>query len=328
MLKGYKKSTEGIYTSLELANETFRSDTCGFFWTFCGKNFLLLVDSHSKWLEVEILNNTNTIHTISTLRKWFSQFGVPVQLVSDNGPQFTSDRFREFMKMNGIKYIFASAYHPSSNGGADRFVQTVKKGLKAARIDKGDAEIKLRNFLLGYRSTPSSTTGMMPADIFLGRRIRTRLDLIKPDIAQIMKNYNADIEFSKQTGRQEIRIFETREKVLVRNHFGKPKWLSGTIIAKIADRTYSVNIGHRNVKRHIDHIVRNKGNVILEKNNNDQDPWYIGTEQMDEQDVNIEPRENAAIPAQVQEGNQQCSRKIYPARTRKPVSRYGLLPPD
>ena len=82
----------------------------------------------------------------------------------------------------------------------------------------------------------------------------------------------------------------------MRNHFGKPKWLSGSIIEKIADRTYSVNIGHRTIKRHIDHIVLNHGNVTLEKNNNDL--WYIGTEEIE--DVDTEHTENTSVPSQVQ----------------------------
>ena len=69
-----------------------------FFGLFFGKNYLILVDSHSKWIEVDILKNTNAYYTIETLRRWFSQFGLPIQLVSDNGLQFTSTKFEEFTK--------------------------------------------------------------------------------------------------------------------------------------------------------------------------------------------------------------------------------------
>ena len=84
---------------------------------------------------------------------------MPVQVVSDNGTQFLPADFKMFLDANGIKHTFTSTYHPSSNGGAERFVQTVKLGLKAMGIDKCDAELKLRNYLLGYRATPTTATG-------------------------------------------------------------------------------------------------------------------------------------------------------------------------
>ena len=129
----------------------------------------MLADSHSKWIELECLNRTKTCDTIKVLRQWFSTFGIPVQLVSDNGQQYISHKFEEFTKMNGIKHIRSSAYHPYSNGGAERFVQTVKQGLKACHIDKGDSDKMLNKFLFRYRITPSSVTGKTLSELFLGR---------------------------------------------------------------------------------------------------------------------------------------------------------------
>ena len=89
------------------------------FFSLHGKNYLLLADSYSKWIELKVMNNTTTQTTITVLRKWFVQFGVPVQLVSDNGPQFVSADFATFLKVNGIKHIRSSVYHPCSNGRAE-----------------------------------------------------------------------------------------------------------------------------------------------------------------------------------------------------------------
>ena len=57
---------------------------------FLGKSFLLTMDSHSKWLEVIEMTQTSTHHTICVLRQLFARYGLPQQIVSDNGPQFTS----------------------------------------------------------------------------------------------------------------------------------------------------------------------------------------------------------------------------------------------
>ena len=88
--KQTKNPTKAIIHPWSWAAKPFDRIHIGFFGPFCGKIYLILVDSHSKWIEVDILKNTNTYYTIETLRRWFSQFGLPIQLVSDNGPQFTS----------------------------------------------------------------------------------------------------------------------------------------------------------------------------------------------------------------------------------------------
>ena len=63
------------------------------FFTLHGQNYLLLVDSHSKWLEVERMTKTKAYHIIQVLRRRFVRFGVPFQLVSDNAPQFVALEF-------------------------------------------------------------------------------------------------------------------------------------------------------------------------------------------------------------------------------------------
>ena len=88
-----------------------------------GKVFLIVVDAHSKWPEMITVPSTDTINVSMML---FSRYGLPEQIVSDNGPQFCSEEFACFMKENGIKHILCSPYHPSSNGLAEIFVQTFK----------------------------------------------------------------------------------------------------------------------------------------------------------------------------------------------------------
>ena len=86
------------------------------------------------------------------------------------------------MKLNGIKHSLVAPYHPRSNGQAERFVQTFKQYFKA----EGTQNIKqnLARFLFSYRTTPNSTTGQTPAEIFLNRRPKTRLDLLRPDLGR------------------------------------------------------------------------------------------------------------------------------------------------
>ena len=76
-----------------------------------GKMFLIVVDSHSKWLEVEVMSTVTSESTIERLREMLFRYRVPQRIVSDNGPQFTSREFAEFMKK---KYMLVAPYHPRS----------------------------------------------------------------------------------------------------------------------------------------------------------------------------------------------------------------------
>ena len=72
-----------------------------------------LTDAHSKWLEaVDMATSTNAASTIRVLRNIFATHGLPVQLVSDNGPPFSSAEFEAFMKQNGIHHIYAYTAFP------------------------------------------------------------------------------------------------------------------------------------------------------------------------------------------------------------------------
>ena len=81
------------------------------------------------------MTSTTSAQTILVLCAMFARFGLPKQLVSDNGPQFTSDEFEQFLVRNGVSHIRSSPYHPSTNGAAERLVQTVKQALRSGYRD-------------------------------------------------------------------------------------------------------------------------------------------------------------------------------------------------
>ncbi|GFR02763.1 uncharacterized protein K02A2.6 [Trichonephila clavata] len=93
--------------------------------------FFLIVDAHSKWLEVYPMKTTTTKKTIECLRDSFARFGLPRVLVSDNEYQFTSYEFQRFMQRNGVKHKTSAPFKPSSNGQAERYVATLKQSLRA-----------------------------------------------------------------------------------------------------------------------------------------------------------------------------------------------------
>ena len=131
---------------------------------FFGKMFLVAVDAHSKWPEVVMMSNTTSQLTIEVLWSLFCQYGLPEQLVSDSGPQFTSEEFAQFTKTNGIKHILCAPYHPSSNKLAEKFVQTFKRSMKDSEKEGGSLNKRLNQFLFCYRSCMHATTNVSPSD--------------------------------------------------------------------------------------------------------------------------------------------------------------------
>ena len=100
---------------------------------FMGKMFLVVVDAHSKWMNVVTTATATSRVTIKALRSIFSTHGLPELLVSDNGAVFTSEEFKVFLQRNGIRHRVSAPYHPASNGLAERAVQTLKQVLKKHR---------------------------------------------------------------------------------------------------------------------------------------------------------------------------------------------------
>ena len=104
--------------------------------------------------------------TISLLRRSFASLGLPEVIVSDNAANFTSEEFEQFLRKNGIKHVKTPPYHPSSNGLAERAVQTFKEGMR--KLKEGSLETKLSRFLFKYCLTPQSTTGVLPSELMFG----------------------------------------------------------------------------------------------------------------------------------------------------------------
>jgi len=112
-------------------------------------------------MEIDTMSSTTFLATIQSLHNMFARFGLPEQVITDNGRNFVSEKFKEFL--HGIKHTTSATYHPSTNGLAERAVQTFKQGL--TKLKEGTINERISRFLFNYRITPQSRTETSPTEL-------------------------------------------------------------------------------------------------------------------------------------------------------------------
>nr|XP_056721023.1 uncharacterized protein K02A2.6-like [Euleptes europaea] len=214
---------------------------------FQGKTFLIVVDSYSKWLEVSDVCSMTSRVVVRELRKLFATHGLPDTVVSDNGAQFTSAEFQEFLAKNGIRHTTSAPFHPATNGQAERMVCTTKEAMR--RIERNDWDRGLAEFLLYQHTTPNSTTGKSPAELLMGRRPKTPLDRLHPDLAPERPRHREQPATP--------RVVEQDAPVYARNYGMGPAWIPATVQDATGPVSYWVATPEgRVLRRHIDQLRR------------------------------------------------------------------------
>lgn len=214
---------------------------------FMGCYFLIIVDAFSKWPEVKVLPDITTGTTITQMREFFATFGIPSVLVTDRGTQFTSEQFQTFLKRNGIVHKMGAPYHPSTNGQAERYVQTFKDKIKALRCSRSEIQAELQNILMAYRRTVHPSTGRSPSMLVFGRQIRSRIDLMVPRKREDSASRGEEID---------VRSFEVNDRVAARDFLSaSEKWRFGLVVERIGKLHYLVELDDGRLwKRHVDQL--------------------------------------------------------------------------
>lgn len=221
------------------------------------ENFLVVVDAYSKYPEIVKTSSTTSKATIEHLTDIFARFGLPITAVTDNGPQFKSEEFEEFMANAEIEHLTISPYHPNSNGQAERFVQTLKRALE--KMSHLPSKMALNRFLSYYRMTPNPNCpdNASPAEVLLGRKVRTIFDKLLPP-PEIPRDPNTEMEdaYNKKHGAKN-RSFIAQQSVRFRaQHKRGNEWTLGTIIEAVGNSMYNVllNTG-RLIRAHADQLL-------------------------------------------------------------------------
>ena len=151
--------------------------------------YLLVVDYFSRFPEIIRLSSSTSANVIQALKTMFTRFGIPEIFRCDNGPQYSSEEFRRFMKAYGIQHRTNSLRFPQSKGEAERSVQTVKRLLSKFE----DPSLAL----LSYRATPLPWCNLSPAELLMGRRLRTTVPQTDEQLIPKM-DLHAPVKMPKQ----------------------------------------------------------------------------------------------------------------------------------
>ena len=149
-----------------------------------GKLFLILVDSHSKWMEVHIVPSTSAEATIKLSSRYFPHMVFPSRLLLI----MVLDLRVESSKISWLRWEFSISVPPRTIPlpmGLQRG-QYKPSSLLFSKLE-GPMEHHLTQFLFRYRVTPQTTTGLSPAQLLMGRRLRSTMDLLHPDTSKEWK---------------------------------------------------------------------------------------------------------------------------------------------
>lgn len=199
------------------------------------------------------------------MKDTFSRHGIPTEPVSDNGSQYASYKFRQFVKQWEFKHVTSSPYYPQSNGLAESSVKTVKRTIKKSIESNQD----IKQSLLILRNSPLKN-GRSPAELLMGRKLHDILPTyVQPPVGhptrdiikerQIQKQY-----FDRSHSTNEQTAFRKDQPVAIQDHHTKEWSTKGTIIAKIAPRSYTIKLANGKVTRRNVKDIRKVHTLTLE----------------------------------------------------------------
>ena len=206
---------------------------------------LVMIDSFSKkiWLQ-NMMNDTTTQKTLAILYGWFCQEnGFPTTLVSDNGPQFGANEFKEKMTKWDIKHLLIPPYHPASNGLAEKAVGIVKDRLKKMNVSARPIQLHtaLKYIERVNGLTPHTSTGRCPYELVKQGPVPSLFPKLTGSSRQQARSEKTAVQHS--SGRlHRRRTFEENEEVIV--YDVKSKLSSkGRICEVLGNNTYLADVG-------------------------------------------------------------------------------------
>lgn len=131
----------------------------------------VLVDHNSKWTSVVPIKSKMSASVVNIIERQMLPFlpRIPTKILSDNGPEFKSQTFTEFVNRYSITHICTTPYKPSSNGCVERVNRTIGEFLRNLSAN-GNWDDNLVKAVLVYNNTKHRELGVSPSEYLLGRQ--------------------------------------------------------------------------------------------------------------------------------------------------------------
>ncbi|XP_076049696.1 uncharacterized protein LOC143030434 [Oratosquilla oratoria] len=146
-----------------------------------GNEYILtLMDTFSRYPEAVPLRRVHAKVVFQELIKFFTRWGLPRELQTDQGSVFLSKEVMQGLGALGIVKVTSSAYHPQSQGALERYHQTLKTMLKKWCLDNDTGwDQALPYLLFAVREVPNESMGISPFDMVFGHCVRGPLRVLK-----------------------------------------------------------------------------------------------------------------------------------------------------
>ena len=227
-------------------------------FTLGDENYLVTVDYYSDYFELDLLSDTTAESVINATKRHFARHGI-ADMVTDNGPQYSSAHFSRFARGWEFQHTTSSPLHSQSNGKAESAVKIAKNLVKKAKRGNKDLQMSL----LEWRNTPDSN-GLSPVQKLMSRRTRTTIPtteaLLKPGVN------DGVYENIKRKRQQAKAAYDKHAKPLPELHVGEPVrlqpvnpkalWEKGSCVAKIGPRSYLIETESGNLYRRNRKFIR------------------------------------------------------------------------
>ena len=146
-----------------------------------GNRFILtVVDYATRYPEAKALKKIDSETVAEALVEIYSRIGIPREVLTDQGKQFTSDLMKEVGRLLSIKQLTTTPYHPSCNGLVERFNGTLKSMLRKLSEEKPTQwDRYIPSLLFAYRDSIQESTGFSPFHLLYGRQVRGPLSILR-----------------------------------------------------------------------------------------------------------------------------------------------------